>query len=570
MQTTIERVPVAVSKRHGNISAAWRKLLKLLPGYDPFALADDCWFDCRQAQRALDFFSMCLMHVKGPKAKNHEPFRLEPWEQSIIANLFGWKRSDGLRRFRVAFVFVPKKNGKTPLAAGIILYVLTCDDEPGAEIYSSANEREQAKLIFSYAELMVHASVELSQRLRVYRNSIVAIDETTGIETGSFYKPISSEAYSKHGYNTHVHINDELHAIQDRELIDVLEGSTIARAQPLTIYITTSDWDRESVCNEKYSYACKVRDGVIPDAGFLPAIYEAKPGDDWTKRSTWRKANPNFGISFSERSFEEEFKKAQAIPTYENIFKRLNLNIRTKTETKGIPLELWDKCAYPVDENELVGKSCFCGMDLSSTRDLTASALLFPPDTSSNLWRILCHIYVPGDNIERRERVDKVPYSVWARQGYIKLTPGPVIEYKYLREDFHRDWERFKIREIAFDRYNFDAVRQQFIEEGIPQKMFVSFGQGYFSLSQPTKEFINLILKGCLAHGGNPVLRWMASNVTLETDAAANIKPNKDRSTGRIDGIVAIIMALGRAIVTPKPKESVYNKRGIQYMELPG
>jgi len=550
-------------KSRYKIVQKWRNLITSLPGYDPFKFAGDCWLDERQAQTALDFFPMCLQHVKGPKAKNREPFKLERWERAIIANLFGWKRSDGLRRYRVAFIFVPKKNGKTPLAAGMILYVLCCDNEPGAEIYSSANDRAQASLIFSYAELMVKASAELSRRLKVFRNSIVAIDPDTGIETGSFYKPISSEAYTKHGYNTHVHINDELHAMQDRELIDVLEGSTMARSQPLTIYITTSDYVRESICNEKYDYACKVRDGVIPDAGFLPVIYEAAAKDDWKSPATWKKANPNYGVSFSASSFRQEFNKAVEIPAYENTFKRLHLNMRTEQETRLVPMEHWQACDGQFDENELVGKKCFVGFDLSSNTDITARIMLFPPQADCNLWRILCRFYLPHESAEKRQRRDKVPYLLWADEGRIMLTPGNVVSYDRIKADFISDYGRFAMTEIAFDRWNFEGLRQQFLAEGMDQKRFISFGQGYASMSAPTKELLKLILAHELAHNANPVLTWMAGNVAAETDAAGNIKPSKARSGERIDGIVALIMALGRAMVTPKPKESVYRKRGI-------
>lgn len=542
----------------------WRRLLKLLPDYNPFQDAGYCYFDAEAAQLALDFFPNCLVHIKGPKAG--KPFVLAGWEKCIIANLFGWKRKNGTRRYRTAFIFVPRKNGKTTLAAGIILFVLTCDNEPGAEIYSSANDRDQAKLVFAPAELMVKASPELSTRLQVYRNTILAIDPDSGLETGSYYRPISADANTKDGYNTHLHINDELHAQRDRRLVDALETSTGSRAQPLTIYITTSDFDRPSICNEKYDYACKVRDGIFKDDTFLPAIYEAKPEDDWTKVATWRKANPNLGVSLFMDYIRHECKKAQETPACENTFKRLHLNIKTEQDVRWLKLTDWDACDAPVVETELIGKRCFAGFDLSSNMDVTARVLVFPPDADCELFRCLCRFYIPQENAYKREERDRVPYTAWARAGYIKLTPGNVVDYGIVKADFQFDYEKFDIVESAFDRWNFEALRQQFIGEGIEADHFVSFGQGFVSMSAPSKELEKLILSQQLAHGGNPVLRWMAGNVSVEFDAADNIKPSKKKSTQRIDGIVALIEALGRAMVAGTPKESVYNKRGLRIL----
>ena len=543
------------------VSKRWERILRAIPGYDPFRDADRCWFDKKAAQLVIDFFAEHLVHIKGPMAG--EPFVLELWEKAIVANLFGWKRPDGTRRYREAFIFVAKKNGKTSFAGGIILYVLVCEDEPGAEIYSSAGEKEQAKLVYMAAKGMARASPAIDRRVSIYQNSIVAIDPDTGIETGSFYKPLSKEAETKEGVNSHLIINDEIHVHKDGKLIDYLETSTAGRAQPLIIHITTSDYDRESICNEKYDEACKVRDGSKQDDSFLPVIYEAKPDDDWKSPKIWRKANPNLGISVSRDYIERKCKKAQENPRFENTFKRLHLNIKTEQEIRWLPMEMWDPCNFPVVEAELIGRKCFGGFDLSSNTDVTANVLLFLPDDECELWRVLPRFYIPKDNAEKRETRDKVPYIKWAKEGFIKLTPGNVVDYTIVKADFETDYQKFDIQEVAFDRWGFEAFRQLFISDGIPEDKFVSFGQGFASMSAPAKELETLLLGKKLAHGSNPVLRWMAGNVAIEMDAAGNIKPNKAKSGDRIDGIVGLIMALGRAMIKEKPKESVYEERGI-------
>lgn len=537
----------------------WIKLLKSLPGYDPFADAGDCWFDLEAARQAVNFFPDYLRHIKGKLAG--QPLVLERWEKAIIANLFGWKNLDGTRRYREAFVFVPRKNGKTTLAAGVVIYVLTCDGEPGAEIYSSANDRLQARLVFQTVRGMINASEEVAQYCRPYQNSIVAYDPELGRETDSFYAPISSEANTKHGYNGHLIIIDELHGQKSRELIDVLETSTAARAQPLIFTITTSDYDRPSICNEKYDYACYVRDRVIDDSTFLPVIYEADKKADWRKPATWRRANPNYGVSVSPEYLRRKCDKAVKQVSFQNTFKRLHLNVKTEQETRWITLEDWDKCNGEVVEKELVGRDCYVGFDLSSNTDITAEVLLFPFD--DGLYKVLPRFWLPELNAHLREERDRVPYIKWAQQGFIKLTPGNVVDYDVVKGDFERDCEQFNIVEVAFDRWNFEALRQQFIHDGIEEEKFISFGQGFYSMSAPSKILEKLVLSQKLAHAGNPVLRWMAANVSAETDAAGNIKPSKKKSRDRIDGIVGLVEAIGRAIVKPEPKVSIYENKDL-------
>ena len=326
-------------------TSTWDDVIGLVPGYDPQATAGDCWFDEEAADKVVGFFADCLVHVKGEFAGR--PFLLEPWQQAIVANLFGWKRPDGTRRYREAFIFVPRKNGKSILAAGICIYMLFCDGEWGAEIYCAAAERDQAALVFDVAKQMVNHEPVLRDACRIYTKAIT-------IESmGSTFKAISADASTKHGYNAHCAVIDELHAQKNRELVDVLITSTGARRQPLIVHITTSDFERPSICNEKHDYASKVRDGIIEDRAFLPVIYEAGRDDDWTNPEVWAAVNPNYGVSISKEYLAHECQRAQEAPTYENTFKRLHLNIRTEQDVRWISMERWERCGGPVDAEAL-------------------------------------------------------------------------------------------------------------------------------------------------------------------------------------------------------------------------
>jgi phage terminase large subunit-like protein len=538
------------------------RLLLGIPGYDPFAEAGGCWFDYEAAGLALDFFPVHLRHIKGKIAG--EAFVLEDWQQSIIVNLFGWKREDNSRRYREGFIYVPKKNGKTPMAGGLVLFGLLCDGEMGAEIYSAAGDRQQAGLVFGWVKGMVRASKSLDRRCKIYQHSIVAVDPATKTETGSFYKPVSAEAGTKHGYNSHMVVIDELHVQPNRELVDCLETSTAARLQPLIISITTADFAGESICNEKYDYACKVRDGIIKDPEFLPVIYEATRDDDWTDPKVWRKANPNFGVSVDAGYIASKCKKAQEDPAFENTFKRLHLNIQTEQEVRWIPMEKWDACGDVIEFKKAKRYDCYGAMDLSSVGDLTCYGRLFILKDGRVAW--FPKFYIPKEKAHKRELKDRVPFLKWAREGHVILTPGSVVDYSYIKADFESDYKKLKFCELAFDRWNFEALRQQFIADGMPDDVGVAFGQGYASMSAPAKRLMELILSGKLIHNNNPVMRWMAANVTVDMDPAGNIKPSKSHSSDRIDGMVALIMAVGRSMVTPGSKKSIYESRGAVWL----
>ena len=529
--------------------AALRATLRMIPGYDPFATAGDAKLDLAAARTAIDFFSECLKHVEGGVAG--QPFVLEPWQQAIIGNLFGWKLVDEqgrrVRRYREAFIYVPRKNGKTPLVAGICLFVLFCDGEAGAQIFSAAAEKEQAALIYRHAAGMIAREPELDRRAKIYKahKSIVLREDPASV-----YKVLSADADTKHGGNSSLVLIDELHAQPNRELVDVLETSMASsnRKQPLMVHITTADFDRPSICNEKHDYASKVRDRVIDDSRFLPVIYEAGPDDDWADPAVWAKANPNLGTSVSLAYLQDKCKKAQEVPSFTNTFRRLHLNQRTRTDQKWLDLDQWDKCGGPVVEADLAGRACYGGLDLSSKIDLTAFVLVFPPEGTDPLWRVLPRFWVPGDNARQREKRDRVPYEAWAKAGLIQFTEGNVVDYEFVKAAVAEDAKRFDLREVAFDAWSATQISLQLQDQGATM---VQFPQGYKSMSEPAKELERLVISGQLAHGGDAVLRWMASNCSIESDPAGNIKPSKRTSTERIDGVVATVMAIGRAMLRP-------------------
>ena len=517
----------------------------------PRAASPEFVFDEAAADRAVRFFETCLTHTKGEWAG--QPLKLSPWQADrIIRPLFGWKRADGTRRYRTAYIQIPRKSGKTTLAAGMALYLLLADGEQGGEVYCAASDREQAAICFDAAKGMVDASPSLRKRVSPYKRALAVPG------TGSSLKVLSSEAYTKHGLNASGIVVDEVHAQPDRDLWDVLTTSTGARRQPLTIAITTAGFDRHSLCWELYDHGCKVRDGIIVDDAFLPVIYEALPDDDWKSPATWRKAHPGLGVSVREEFIAAECLKAQQMPTYENTFKRLMLNVWTEQATRWLPLDAWDKCDQAMPDLE--GRECFAGLDLSSTTDISALVLAFPIGDTVHL---LPFFWVPEEGIHKRARRDRVPYETWRDAGHIEPTGGAVVDYDVIRARINALSERFQIREIAIDRWNATQLATQLAGDGF--EVF-AFGQGFASMTGPAKELEKRILGRQVNHGGNPVLRWMASNVAVEMDAAGNIKPSKARSTERVDGIVAALMALGRVIATQAPVPDRYADEGFAFV----
>ena len=512
-------------------------------------------FDRQKADHAVDFIN-CLKHTKG--RWRGVPFELLPWQDRIIRDVFGTVKENGHRQYNTAYVEIPKKNGKSELAAGVALYMTCGDGEWGAEVYGCASDRQQASIVFDVAVDMVDQCPALKKRIK----PVMSVKRLVYKPTNSFYQVLSAEAYTKHGLNVHAVIFDELHAQPNRELFDVMtKGSGDARTQPLFFLITTAGTERNSVCFEQHQKAEDIILGRKIDPSFYPVIYGASDDADWSSEKVWYEANPSLGHTIDIEKVRNAYLSAKDNPAEENIFRQLRLNQWVKQSTRWMQMEKWDACAFPVDERELLGRECYGGLDLSSSIDITAFVLVFPPRDNVEKYVILLYFWIPEENMKLRVRRDHVPYDVWEKQGCLMTTEGNVIHYGFIENFIDDLGKKFHIREIAFDRWG--AVQMVQNLEGIGFTV-VPFGQGFKDMSPPSKRLMELVLEKKLAHGGHPVLRWMMDNIFVRTDPAGNIKPDKEKSTEKIDGAVAAVMALDRAIRNEgNHGSSVYDERGI-------
>ena len=512
-------------------------------------------FDEEKAKRTVDFIN-CLKHTKGKW--RGQPFALLPWQEAIIRDVFGTVKENGYRQYNTAYVEIPKKNGKSELAAGVALYMTCGDNEWGAEVYGCASDRQQASIVFDVAVDMVEQCPALKKRIK----PVMSVKRLVYKPTNSFYQVLSAEAYTKHGLNVHAVIFDELHSQPNRELFDVMtKGSGDARTQPLFFLITTAGTDRHSVCFEQHQKAEDILQGRKIDPTFYPVIYGASDDADWSSEDVWRKANPSLGHTIDIEKVRNAYLSAKDNPAEENIFRQLRLNQWVKQSTRWMQMEKWDACAFPVDGREVLGRECYGGLDLSSSIDITAFVLVFPPRNDTEKYILLPYFWIPEENMRLRVRRDHVPYDVWEKQGFLHTTEGNVIHYGFIENFIDDLGKKFHIKEIAFDRWG--AVQMVQNLEGMGFTV-VPFGQGFKDMSPPTKELMKLVLEQMVAHGGHPVLRWMMDNIFIRTDPAGNIKADKEKSTEKIDGAVAAIMGLDRAIRNSGISTgSVYDERGI-------
>lgn len=504
-------------------------------------MADGDWFDEKAAQGAVDFFHNHLRFSEGEWAGR--PFKLEAWqEHDIIRPLFGSKRADGTRRYRRCIVWVPRKNGKTELAAGIALLTLVGDGEFGGQVYSIAKDKDQAKLVFTKAVNMVNLSPALGELLEAYKTSIFCPELTAA------FKPLSGNPQGKHGLSMSGLIGDEIHEWPDGDLYDFVHQSCAARRQPLEFLISTAG-EYKTYGWEVFDYCQKLLAGDIDDPDTLVVTYAAAPEDDWTDPKTWAKANPNMGVSVKPEYLQAECQRAQELPRLENNFKRYHLNLWVEQAVRWIQMDRYDACAgdtpWQALPARLAGLYCYVGNDLSQTTDLTASALIFPPQEGLETWAVLPRFFVPEARIAERVRRDRVPYDKWRDTGALIATEGNVVDYDFVKEQLRQDAETYQFKAVGFDPWNALQLMIQLQGEGMPCEQV---RQGYLTLSGPSKEFERLLLDGDLVHGGHPILRWCAQNVAIETDAAGNIKPSKSKSTERIDGIAAVVTGLALAV----------------------
>jgi phage terminase large subunit-like protein len=501
------------------------------PGYDPWRDADGWEFDAKAAQLGVDFFHEELTFADGKLAG--KPFLLERWQQSVVGNIYGWNRGDE-RRYREVFIYVPRKNGKTPLAAGLMVQELVRCQTPGAQMFSAAADRDQAALIFRDATQMVRNQSWINDMMKV-TPSYKTIEKSDF----SLYKALSSEAGTKHGLRPALVIVDELHAHPNSELVDTLTtGTAVKGLEPLIVYITTADYERESVCNTKHRYACSVRDGKVNDARCFPVIFEAAIDDDWKDPEVWKRVNPNYGVSVSEDYLARACERAQVERSFENEFKRLHLNIKTQSIEAWLPMDRWDQC--PSEAVYLDGETCYGGLDMSSTQDITAFVLYFP-----ELKAVRCWFWLPGDNAEVRQRRDGVPYSEWLADGVITETPGDYIEQDPIFDSIMEANDRYDIRKVGADGFQAAAMIERLMREGIDIEKFPQTMQ---HMTSPCKSLEKLVGTAQLNHGGNPALRWMAGNCVVEREPKRSMmRPSKKHSSEKIDGITALVTAVGTA-----------------------
>lgn len=515
-------------------------------------------FDESAAKAVIAFFSL-LKHSKGEWAG--QPISLAPWQQFHLWVLFGWRREDGTRRFRASYLEIARKNGKSTMAAGVGLYLLTADGEPGAEIYTGATKRDQARIIHSEAVRMVKQSDLLRAKLDLFKDNI------HDLNTFSKFEPLGKDSKTMDGLNVHGAIIDELHAHPDGDLWDVLETATGSRRQPLMYAITTAGNNPQSICFQFHDYTEKVLTGVVEDDAFFGTIYtldidpETGKTEDWENEDVWVKANPNLEVSKKLVDLQDKARRAKEMPARLNSFLQKELNIWVQQAVRWVNLDQWNACGYPLPD--LSGRICYAGLDLSSTIDITAAVLVFPPEEDSIFW-LLPFFWIPEERIHERSKRDRVPYEAWLEQSLIMATPGNVVDYDFITQALLDLRGKYDLREVAYDRWGAFQLSTQLTDKGVTM---VPFGQGFASMSAPSKEFEALIISGRLGHGGNPVLRWMADNAVARLDPAGNIKPDKSKSREKIDGIVATIMGLDRAIRNEgQMQKSVYENQGIKFL----
>ncbi len=512
-------------------------------------------FDERKAQRVVRFIE-ALRHTKGEF--HGQPFHLLPWQEKIIRDVFGTVRDDDptMRQYTTAYIEIPKKNGKSELGAAIALNMLINDDEWKAEVYSCASDRQQAAIVFDVAVDMVRQSPALMKRVKIIPSTRRMIYQPTG----SIYQVLSSEVATKHGLNVSACIFDELHTQPTRALYDVMtQGSGDARKQPLWFLLTTAGTDRNSICWEVHQKALDILEGRKNDPRFYPVLFGLPDEADWTSEENWYRANPSLDHTITIDKVRDAFRKAQETPADENQFRQLRLNQWVKQSVRWMPMDKWDECGGVVDPYALEGRACYAGLDLSSTSDLTALVLVFPPTSEDEPYIALPFFWLPEETLSLRVRRDHVPYDQWAKRGYIQTTEGNVVHYGFIERFICELGERYDIREIAHDRWNATMMVQTLEDDGFTM---VPFGQGFKDMSPPTKELMRIVLEHKLCHGGHPVLRWNMDNAYVRTDPAGNLKLDKEKSTEKVDGAVALVMALDRAMKN-QGGDSVYNHRGL-------
>jgi len=525
-------------------------------------------FDEAKAEHAVKFFKN-LKHTKG--RWKGVPFTLMDWQEKAIRDIFGTVKDDGFRQYTTAYIEIPKKMGKSETGAGVALYCLAADNEWSAEVYGCASDRQQASIVYDVAVDMVDQNPALKKKIK----PVISQKRLIYTPTKSFYQVLSAESYSKHGFNVHAVIFDELHAQPNRGLFDVMtEGSGDARTQPLYFIITTAgdDPDRTSIGWEMHDFSQQIITGDKVDPTFYAMIYGIdrdnkriwtgqdyhKVDDiDWKDEKIWTAVNPSINHTVDISKVRDQFTRAQGNPSREKNFRWLRLNSWEKVKThKWLGVDFWDLCKVKLDNLE--GRPCYGGLDLSTKIDMTSFVLLFPPDGVNKKWAVLSWFWLPEDNIAARVEKDQVPYDTWVQQNYLQTTPGNVIDYEFIEEFILKLADKYDIQEIGYDPWNAMQTAIRLEDEGLT---VAEVRQGYKSMSPPMKEIEQLTMGKKIQHDGHPILRWNLGNVEVKMDENENLRPVKGKGTERIDGLVAMINAMNRAML--HDDECVYNHRGI-------
>ena len=517
-------------------------------------------FNPEEAKRKI-IFTQELGHIEGEWARRKQKIKLEPWQQFIDWALFGWrKKSDGTRRFSTAYIEVARKNGKTLEMAAAGNYCFLMEKEAGAQVYFCATKKDQAKIGWNAARLLIEKHPYLKTLCRTYKqNSTVVLKGTE-----SFMRPVGKDSDTEDGLNPHFVGVDERHAHKDSELVNVMESGMGARGNPLMYVITTAGFDKNLPCYQEdrtlVENILERNIDPIPEEVF-GIIFTLDEDDDWTDENVWAKSNPNIGVSIKWDFLRKRVQKALVQPALQNDVKTKNLNIWTQAVSRWINSEAWKACNFTVDEEKLLGRPCYGAFDLSTNLDITAWTLCFPPEGDETRYQFLFRFFMPEENLLERQRADKVPYLHWQEKGLLFATPGNVVDYDFVEEQIKQDAEKFNLIEYAYDPWNATQVNNHLVDAGF---VAVPFRQGFISMSGPSKDFEKRILSKELAHSDNPIMTWMISCTEVKQDPAGNVKPvkpDRKKSGKRIDGVITAIMSLDRAV--NGAGASVYESRGM-------
>ena len=491
-------------------------------------------FDPIKASRACVFIEK-LPHIKGKWAGR--PITLEPWQVFIVSTIFGWVNSQGLRRFKTSYLEVPRKNAKSTLSSGVALYCMVADGEAGAEVYSAATTRDQAKIVWNDAKRMVDKCPGLRRRFSVATSAHSIYSERSA---STFIALSRDQGGNLDGLNVHCGIIDELHAHKTREVFDVIETGTGAREQPLLWLITTAGFNRAGICYEQRVYLAKVLSGSQKDEEYFGIVYSIDEEDDWTTAEAWQKANPNWEISVNPEDIERKCRKAMQMTAAQNNFLTKHLNVWVNADSAWMDVYAWNKCGNPsLDMAAYKGRTCYAAVDLASKLDIACVAYIFPEENGQ--YTGFVKNYLPENTVFE---TDNSQYSGWVESGLITATPGAMTDYSAIEDDLKQAAALFDLREVAYDPWQANYLASRLIDQGLSM---IELRQTVQNISEPMKELQALVVSGQFSHNACPVLDWMISNVVCHVDAKDNIYPRKQLPQNKIDGAIALIMAIGRA-----------------------